>query len=113
MRNADGTYTEEAELLKVVMDWLEPQLRRGIKAVRICDRYQKGISDVLICVRGQLVCAELKDDIGEPTVHQTRFIEDMTTAGAICGVCRTLKEVQDLVELAGRRPPIGYRTDDS
>lgn len=88
-----------------VIDWLEPQLRDGIKVLRICDRYAKGYSDLFICVRGIFVCAELKDDIGEPSQHQIEFLEDMEGVGAICGVCRTVKEVADLVEAAKRRVP--------
>lgn len=99
------TYTEEAELLKDVTDWLTPQRRDGIKLLRICDRYAKGYSDLFINVRGQFVVAELKDDVGEPSVHQEQFIEEMVSCGAIGGVCRTVAEVAALVEEAKRRRP--------
>lgn len=102
---SDQMYTEEADLLKDVMDWLEPQIRDGIKAIRICDRYNKGYSDVFICVRGVLVVAELKDNIGTPTPHQKLFIRDIQRAGGIGGVCRTVKEVAELVDEAKRRVP--------
>ena len=82
------------------MKWLEPQLRDGIKVIRICDRYTKGYSDIFICVRGIFVAAELKDKTGKPTPHQLLFIADMEKAGAVCGVCKTVKEVADLVETA-------------
>lgn len=98
-------YTEEAELLRAVTDWLEPQRRDGIMLLRICDRYAKGYSDLFINVRGQFVVAELKDDEGEPSVHQEQFIADMVACGAIGGVCRTVKEVADLVDEAKRRTP--------
>lgn len=97
---SNQVYTEEATLLKKTIEWLEPQRRDGIKVIRICDRYNKGYSDLFICVQGWFVCAELKDDIGEPSVHQERFLEEMTEAGAICGVCRTVREVAQLVEIA-------------
>ena len=99
------TYKEEAKLLKDVVDWLEPQRRDGIKVMRICDRYTKGYSDLFINVRGQFVVAELKDDEGEASAHQLEFIEEMIECGAIGGVCRTVKEVADLVEEAKRRRP--------
>lgn len=82
------------------MQWLEPQRRERIKAIRVCDRYNKGYSDVFICVHGILVLAELKDDTGTPTPHQLKFLEEMHAAGAIGGVCRSVKEVSDLVEQA-------------
>lgn len=98
-------YKQEADLLKAVIEWLEPQRRDGIKVLRICDRYAKGYSDLFINVRGQFVVAELKDDEGKPTPHQIQFIEDMVECGAIGAVCRTVKEVADLVDEAKRRRP--------
>lgn len=99
------TYKEEADLLKDVIAWLEPQRRDGIKVMRICDRYTKGYSDLFINVRGQWVVAELKDDEGTASPHQEQFIEEMIACGAIGAVCRTVKEVADLVEEAKRRRP--------
>ena len=98
-------YKEEATLLDKVTDWLEPQRRDGIKVIRICDRYSKGYSDLFICVRGIFVVAELKDDVGVASIHQERFIEEMIAAGAIGGVCRSVKDVADLVDAAKRRVP--------
>lgn len=110
MRSALGApstqmYKEEADLLKDVTDWLEPQRRDGIMLLRICDRYAKGYSDLFINVRGQFVVAELKDDEGEPSVHQEQFIENMVACGAIGAVCRTVAEVAALVDEAKRRRP--------
>lgn len=98
-------YTDEGLLLKDVTKWLEPQRRDGIMLMRICDRYAKGYSDLFINVRGQFVVAELKDDEGVASQHQKDFIRDMVECGAIGGVCRTVKEVADLVEEAKRRRP--------
>lgn len=97
---SDQQYSDEGTLLKKVMEWLEPQKRDRIKAIRICDRYNKGYSDVFICVHGVLVLAELKDDTGTPTPHQIQFLEEMRAAGAIGGICRSVKDVADLVEQA-------------
>ena len=98
-------YTEEADLLSDAIAWLEPQERDGIKVIRICDAYNKGYSDLFICVRGIFVVAELKDDEGVASRHQKRFIRDMQRCGAIGAVCRTVREVADLVEQAKRRVP--------
>lgn len=97
---SDLMYKEEADLLDAVTKWLEPQRRDGIKLIRVCDRYNKGYSDLFICVRGIFVVAELKDDTGTATPHQEIFIEEMQAAGGIGAVCRTVKEVADLVEEA-------------
>jgi hypothetical protein len=100
MKNKDGTYTAEAELLKAVIKWLEPQRRDGIKVIRICDRYAKGYSDLFINARGRFVVAELKDDIGTATPHQEQFIEEMQRCGAIGGICRSVQDVADLIDKA-------------
>ncbi len=100
---SDRMFKEEADLLKAVTDWLEPQKRDGIKLIRICDRYNKGYSDLFICVRGVFVVAELKDDEGTATPHQELFIKEIQDAGGIGAVCRTVKEVADLVDEAKRR----------
>lgn len=96
----DRQYSEESALLEKVMAWLGPQERNGIKALRICDRYQKGYADLFICVKGRFVCAELKDDTGKPSAHQLLFIKEMQRCGAICGVCRSIQDVKDLVDAA-------------
>ena len=99
----DQMYKDEATLLDKATTWLEMQRRNGIKVLRINDRYAKGYADLFICVRGIFVCAELKDDEGEASIHQEQFLQEMTEAGAICGVCRTLREVINLVDAAKRR----------
>lgn len=96
-------YSDETVLQKKVMEWLAPQKRDGIKAIRICDRYNKGYSDVFICVRGIFVVAELKDDTGTPSPHQIQFIDEMRAAGAIGGICRSIKDVADLIEEAKQK----------
>ena len=93
-------YEDEADLVKAVKEWLEPQERDGIKMLRICDRYTKGYSDLFICVRGIFVVAELKDNTGTPSKHQLDFIKEMVACGAIGGVCRSVKDVADLIEKA-------------
>ena len=99
----DQMYTEEADLLDAVTKWLEPQRRDGIKLIRISERYKKGYSDLFICVRGQFVVAELKDNVGVASPHQKLFIKEMQEAGAIGGVCRTVRDVANLVDEAKRR----------
>lgn len=103
-------YSDEATLLSKVTDWLEPQRRDGIKVIRICDRYNKGYSDLFICVRGIFVVAELKDDTGTATPHQELFIKEMKEAGAVGAVCRTVQEVADLVDEAKRRAAYWTKT---
>lgn len=104
---SDHMYSDEGDLLKAVMEWLEPQRRDGIMVLKIRDRYTKGYSDLFICVQGIFVVAELKDDTGKASQHQLDFIRDITSCGAIGGVCRTVKDVADLVEQAKSRSGSG------
>ena len=110
---SDQWYKDEADLVKAVKDWLEPQERDGIKLIRICDRYAKGYSDFFICVRGQFVCAELKDDIGTASPHQELFLKEMIACGAIGGICRSVKDVSDLIEEAKERVNARNRQSDT
>lgn len=96
-------YQEEDILLEKAIAWLERHKRDGIKVIRICDRYNKGYSDLFICVKGQLVVAELKDDTGDASPHQLKFIDDIKQAGGIGGVCRSLRDIYDLVIQAYER----------
>lgn len=98
--SSNQQYKEESQLLKKTLEWLEPLQRYGIKAIRVCDRYHKGYSDIFICVRGQLVLAELKDDTGAASPHQLLFIKEMERAGAIGGICRSVKDVSGLIQKA-------------
>lgn len=93
-------YKKESDLLKAVIKWIEPQRRNGIVALKIRDSYAIGYSDLFICARGRFIVAELKDDTGTPSPHQEIFIEEMTAAGAVGGICRSVKEVSDLIDKA-------------
>jgi hypothetical protein len=96
-------YKEEAELLSKVMEWLAPLERAKVKAIRVCDRYNKGYSDVFICANGVLVLAELKASDGIASQHQIEFINDMTKCGAVGGFCKSVRDVADLIEEADRK----------
>ena len=82
------------------MEYLGPQEREHIKDLRSCDRENKGYADGVICVHVILVLADLKDDTGTPSPHQEMFLDEMRAAGAIGGICRSVKDVADLVEQA-------------
>lgn len=96
----DKIYTQEAELVKDVKKWLMPQFYQGIQLIRINDRYHKGYSDFFINARGRLICAELKDDIGVPSEHQKLFIKEAQRCGAKAGVCRSIRDVKNLIDAA-------------
>jgi hypothetical protein len=94
-------YPLEATLTEKVKEWLDVQL--DISYYKASDRYQKGVSDIIMCVGGIFVAAELKAEDGEPTPHQNLFIRDIVRVEGIGGVCYTLKEVKELVEAARKK----------
>jgi len=95
------TYASESDLLEATENFLSGI--PGIKWFRVVDRYNKGYSDILICVHGWFVAAELKAADGEASPHQIDFIDDIKNAGGIGGVCFTVNQVANLVQEAIRR----------
>lgn len=91
-------HTLEADLTELVQDWLS--IQPDLFHTKISDSFKKGISDILICVRGIFVACELKADDGTASPHQIKFIENVRRAGGIGDVCYTLDEVIKLVEQA-------------
>lgn len=98
--NMTEIYKDENTLLEKVKKWLAPQERNGIKLIRINDRVAVGYSDLFINAKGRFVIAELKDDVGKPTLHQEIFIDEMQRCGAIGGICRSVQDVKDLIDKA-------------
>ncbi|MNH28600.1 hypothetical protein D3C79_887780 [compost metagenome] len=94
-------YPLEADLTSKVKDWLD--LQRDISYWKASDRYTKGVSDIILCVGGWFVGAELKADDGVPSPQQSLFIREMLKVNGIAGVCYTLGEVKALVEEARQR----------
>jgi len=88
-----------------VVEWLEARQNEGIKAFKVRDRFNKGYSDLFICVRGYLIVAELKAAKETAKPHQLQFIESIRKAGGIGGVCKSLGDVQKLIEEVENREP--------
>lgn len=101
--HADDTlsYALEATLTKKVKEWLDTQ--EDIFYYKASDRYQKGVSDFIICVDGIFVAAELKAAGGIASPHQKLFIKEIQRAGGIGGICYTLHDVKELVRAARLR----------
>lgn len=91
----------EDTLTAAVKGWLECQF--DVAFYKASDRYNKGVSDFVVCVQGIMVCVELKADDGVISAHQKAFIKQFSEASAVAGVCYTLAEVKALVNEARRR----------
>lgn len=97
----DKRYAQEAPITKKTKEWLETQ--PDIHFYKASDRYHKGVSDFILCVRGIFVGVELKAEGNVASPHQILFIKQTERAGGIGGVCYTLAEVKALVEEARER----------
>lgn len=94
----DVKYKQESTITKKVKDYLETQ--PDVHFYKASDRYHKGISDIIACVRGRFVAIELKKDGGVTSPHQSLFIKQVEMAGGIGGVCDTVAQVKMLVDKA-------------
>lgn len=94
-------YKQEATLTRKVKNWLEVQ--PDIAFYKASDRYNKGVSDLILCVSGIFVGVELKAENNTASPHQKLFISMVIQAGGVGGVCYTLGEVKTLVEEARRK----------
>lgn len=60
---------------------------------------QSGRADINACYKGRCIKIELKDpETGyKPTKQQLLYLEKWKAAGAIAGVCYSLKDVKELI----------------
>lgn len=96
-------YKLEADLTDAVKNWLDTQ--NDLYYTKVSDRFKKGISDILMCVRGIFVAIELKAGSNRATPHQRVFIKGIVDAGGVGGVCETLGQVKALIDEARRIAP--------
>lgn len=91
----EGIYTslfqDEGKFQKVALEFLS--MLPETKVIRMNAAQRGGISDLLVCYKGQFVALELKDDIGKASPQQIKFIEEIEDAGGVAAVCRTLKDI--------------------
>ena len=62
---------------------------------------QSGRADINACYKGKCIKIELKDPNSgyQPTMQQLLYLKRWRKAGAITGVCYSLKEVKELIGL--------------
>lgn len=59
-----------------------------------------GVSDILGCIDGKLVCIEVKSATGRLSDNQKKFIEMIENAGGIAGVARNIDDVKEIIARA-------------
>ena len=59
---------------------------------------RRGISDWILCYRGQYVAIELKTGTNVISVLQKKFLEEVKAAGGYAVVCYFLEEVKEVIK---------------
>lgn len=63
---------------------------------------RKGVSDIVACWRGFILCIEVKrPKTGKLTPEQVQFIQDITRIGGMAMVARSLDDVIDFLRAKG------------
>lgn len=83
--------TPETALKTKVLKWLKSQ---DVWVYKTSDRYRSGIPDLLILKEGRLYAIELKSSVGKVSIIQEFTLRMMKKHGALTGICRSLEEVQ-------------------
>lgn len=93
----------EAGLQASIVQWLKT---RGIWVMKAHQTgiTQKGIPDLICCVRGRFVGLEVKTETGQTTALQDREHLLIMKSGGICRVVRTLEAVRIIIEEIERGP---------
>ena len=95
-------YALEATLTAKTLSYLDSQ--EDLFYVKISDRYNIGISDILVCLGGTFIAIELKAIGNTASMPQKMFIENVIKAGGIGGVCYSIWQVKQLLNAARRVP---------
>ena len=62
---------------------------------------QSGVPDIGLVIKGRAVFIELKAGKNKPTPDQLQAHLDITLAGGVVGVCYSIDDVRDFLELIG------------
>lgn len=100
----------EKEILKTILDWAKYQ--KDLTAIRINvigvplpkkNTYRPsahvGISDIIICIRGKILCVECKSPRGTLSHNQKIFKEKIEKTGGIYIIARSLEDVTHIVKI--------------
>lgn len=73
---------------------------KRIKFWKISDRFNAGFPDILLCIDGEFVAIELKQEKGRVTALQEQEIRDIHIAGGTAEVARSVEEALDIINMA-------------
>ena len=94
-------YKTEAGLTTHVKKWLDTQ--NDLYYWKASDRFTSGIADIIVCVQGQFVALELKDDKGKLSANQKLFAKKVKAAGGTWAECRTVQDAIDAINATRKK----------
>lgn len=92
-------FPREAALQDYVMKRLKAA--KGVRATKISDRYNSGVSDILVCAAGRFVAIELKVGYNKATELQKQFLNEIREAGGETGIAYNWGDVKTILRRAG------------
>lgn len=103
-KDLDKTFKTEKVMQKYCLDYVKKLTKSGVPIMAINQpagpHNRRGISDVLLCIDGNFVAAELKNghtNRYDATDLQRRFISEVESAGGHGEVIYSFKEFYDLI----------------
>jgi len=99
----------EAGLQKAALEYLNFQkdcfaIRINTQGVPLHDREgfrpspMRGVSDLIVCIRGHFLAIELKVGRNKLSDDQQIFLENVGRTGGVAAECRSLEDIEMLVE---------------
>lgn len=90
----------ERQLTTIILKYLKMRYPNGIY-FKICDKFTSGIPDILGCIQGKFIAIEVKAGKANPTLMQKHILTMIKFAYGIAGVCRHVKDVEELLKKGG------------
>ena len=73
----------------------------NLKAIKVMQSNESGVSDVLICYAGQYIAVELKVGRNKASALQLEFLDEIKSCGGVCGIAYDWGGVKKILRLAG------------
>tara|TARA_R100000963_G_scaffold33635_1_gene26112 strand:- start:4214 stop:4675 length:462 start_codon:yes stop_codon:yes gene_type:complete len=114
---------KESDLQTLVLDYLALQkdcfaMRINTQGVPLHGREgfrpspMRGVSDILVCIKGNFLAIELKSKKKKPSIDQETFLNNVAKTGGYTIVAKTLESVIEIVEQIRENEFLGVKEDE-
>ena len=66
--------------------------------VKIIQANKNGVADILCCLNGRFIALEVKTPTGKTSLIQDYQLAQITAAGGVCAVVRSLDDVKNVID---------------